>query len=236
MKIGKKLFIVLPVVIVAGLAAWLISAFYGLPWKEKAVAGKLESYLEEKYEQDFILKESFYNFKDGSYGAWFYPEANPKLEFHAVEGFGEYTYVDNYPEILWARQLKEAVKPIVKDIYSAASVDTNFVTYESLDIVKGPEIPRFDETEAMLGVHIEIGMSFSENDEQWQQLATLIEKIQALSPAIDSSFDFINKKEGIETFVTCPSKEEAQIKSVQQAKKSCSVSKYDMETDMTLDD
>ncbi|MBD8006198.1 YfjL-like protein [Bacillus norwichensis] len=236
MKIGKKLLIVLPVVIVAGLAAWLISAFYGLPWKEKAVAGKLESYLEEKYEQDFILKESFYNFKDGSYGAWFYPEANPKLEFHAEEGFAEYTYVDNYPEILWARQLKEAVKPIAKDIYPAASVDTNYVTYESLDIVKGPEIPRFDETEAMLGVRIEIGIPFSENDEQWQRLANLVEKIQALSPTIDSLFDFINKKEGSETSIICPPKEEAEIKSVQQAKKSCSSDKYDLETDMTLDD
>lgn len=236
MKIGKKLLIVLPVVIVAGLTAWLISAFYGLPWKEKAVAGKLESYLEKKYEQDFILKESFYNFKDGSYGAWFYPEANPKLEFHAEEGFAEYTYVDNYPEILWARQLKEAVKPIAKDIYPAASVDTNYVTYESLDIVKGPEIPRFDETEAMLGVRIEIGIPFSENDEQWQRLANLVEKIQALSPTIDSSFDFINKKEGSETSIICPPKEEAEIKSVQQAKKSCSSDKYDLETDMTLDD
>lgn len=236
MKSRKRILIISAVVIVIGIAAWIASGIYGLPWKEKAVAAKLENYLEKKYEQNFTLKESFYNFKDGSYGAWFYPASDPELEFYAEEGFAEYTYVDIYPEVLWARQLKEAVQPIAKEIFPDASVDTNYVTYESLDIVKGPEIPRFDETEAMLGVRLEIGQPFSESEEEWKRLTALVEKVQALSPAIDSAFNFTDKKEGIETFITCPPKSEGEIKSVQQAKKSCSLSKYDMETDMALDD
>ena len=236
MKSRKRFLIISAVVIVIGIAAWIASGVYGLPWKEKAVAAKLENYLEKKYEQNFTLKESFYNFKDGSYGAWFYPASDPELEFYAEEGFAEYTYVDIYPEVLWARQLKDAVRPIAKEIYPGASVDTSYATYESLDIVKGPVIPRFDDTEAMLGARLEIGQPFSESEEEWKRLTALVEKVQALSPAIDSAFNFTDKKEGIETFITCPPKSEAEIKSVQQAKKSCSLSKYDMETDMALDD
>ncbi|RST77339.1 hypothetical protein D4T97_002295 [Siminovitchia acidinfaciens] len=237
MKIGKRILIFSFVAIVVGIAAWITVAFNGLPWKEKAVAAKLENYLEEKYDQEFTLKESFYNFKDGSYGAWFYPTEDPKLEFYAEEGFAEYTYVDIYPEVLWARQLKEVVQPIAKEVYpEIEKVDTGYVTYESLDIVKGPDIPPFDKAGAMLSVRLEVEGAFSESDEQWSKVADLVEIVQGLSPAIDASFDFIDKKEGIETFITCPAKTEAEIGSVQQAKKSCSLSKYNMETDMALDD
>lgn len=224
-------------VIVLVLAAWVTIAFNGLPWKEKAVAGKLENYLEEKYDQKFIMKESFYNFKDGSYGAWFYPAQDELMEFYAEEGFGEHTYVENYPEELWARQLKEAVQPIAKNVYpEIEKVDTSYVTYESLDIVKGPEIPPFDQSSAMLSVRLEVKGPFSESDEQWEKVATMVEKVQGLSPAIDTSFNFMDKKEGIETFITCPSRTEAEIRSVQQAKKACWVSRYDLETSMSLDE
>lgn len=236
MKVGKWILIVSFAVIVVSIAAWVVIAFYGLPWKEKAVAAKLEKYLEEKYEQDFTLKESFYNFKAGSYGGQFYPVSDPELEFYAEEGFAEYTYVDTYPEVLWARQLKEAVQPIAKEIYPAASIDTNYTTYESLDIVKGPKIPPFHEVNVMLGVHLEMEEAFLDSKEEWKQLVSLIEKVQGFSSAIDVSFNFADKEKNIETFITCPPKTEAEIKSVRQAKKFCSVSKYDMETDMALDE
>lgn len=236
MKIKKRMLIISVVVIVAGVAAWITSAFYGLPWKEKAIAAKLESYLEKRYEQDFTLKESFYNFKNGSYGAWFYPASDPELEFYAEEGFAEYTYVDIYPEVLWARQLKDAVQPIAKENYPGASVDTGYVTYESLDIVNGPDIPTFDKAKAMLGARFEITEPFLDSAEEWKPLTELVEKVQALSPMIDSTFNFVDKKEGIETFINCPPKTEAEIGSVPDAQKSCTVSRYDMETDTSLEE
>ncbi|VEF46727.1 Uncharacterised protein [Bacillus freudenreichii] len=237
MSIGKRILIFSSVAIVVGIAAWITIAFNGLPWKEKAVAAKLENYLEEKYDQEFTLKESFFNFKDGRYGAWFYPTEDRELEFYAEEGFAEYTYVDIYPEVLWARQLKEAVQPIAKEVYPEIDkVDTGYVTYESLDIVKGPDIPPFDKSGAMLSVHFKAEGAFSVSDEQWKKVAALVKKVQGLSSAIDVSFNFIDKKEGIETFITCPPRSEAEIGSVQQAKKACWISRYDLETDMALDD
>lgn len=237
MKNRKLLLIVSAMLVVASAAAWIASAFYGLPWKEKAVAAKLENYLEKRYEKDFTLKESFYNFKDGSYGGWFYPAGDPELEFHAEEGFAEYTYVDNYPEEVWARQLKEAVHPLTKGIFpKVSSVSTGYVTYESLDIVKGPEIPPFDQAGAMLSVRVEEKEAFNEKEEQWQKVAELVKAVQDLSTTTEVMFNFIDKKKGIETFMMCPPKTETEISTVQQAKKACSSSHYDLETSALVDD
>jgi len=229
-KRKKVILIAAAVIIVAGISGGVASAFYGLPWKKKAVAADLKVYLEEKYHQEFVQKEAFYNFKDGSYGAVFYPAGDSGLEFYAEEGFAEYPYVDTYPEVLWARQLKETVEPIAEKAEpEIASIETSYVTYESLDIVKGPEIPKFDEAGAALGVRFKLEKAFSESDKDWEKRAALIHEIQELSPSIDVAFNYIDKSKEKETYVTCPPKEEAAIESAEQARKSCSANDYKLE-------
>lgn len=217
---------------IAAISGGVASAIYGFPWKKKAVAAELKSYLEEKYDQEFQQKETFYNFKDGHYGAIFYPAGDSELEFYAEEGFAEYPFVDIYPEVLWARQLKDAAELTAQKEYpEISSVDTNYVTYESLDIVKGPDIPSFDEAGAALGVHFELEKPFSNSDGQWKKRAALIHEIQELSPVIDVTFNYVDQAKEIETFIICPAKEEAAVESAEQAKRSCSVNRYELEED-----
>lgn len=233
MRNGKRVLMVSAVVLVVGIAASVAGAFYGLPWKEKAAAAKLENYLEEKYEQDFTLKETFYNFKNGSYGGVFYPSGEPELAFYAEEGFAEYPYVDIYPEVLWASQLKETIEPVAKELFPEnASVDTGYTTYESLDIVKGPDIPRFDQTEAMLTVQIKVKEGFPDSDQEWEKMAALVKEVQHLAPSIDTTFNYIDKKKGNETFLVCPPKRDAEINTVREAKKLCSMDIFDLESEV----
>lgn len=79
-----------------------------------------------------------------------------------------YRYVDLYPKDLWGSQLKETIEPVAKELLPKnALVDTSYATYESLDIVKGPDIPSFDQTGAYLTVHIEVKEGFSDSDQEW---------------------------------------------------------------------
>ncbi|KKB36273.1 hypothetical protein [Bacillus thermotolerans] len=65
---------------------WAVTSFTGLPWKEKRVAGQLEAHLEEEYQQDFELKTSYFNFKDGRYGGVFYPKKIQEWSFTQMKG------------------------------------------------------------------------------------------------------------------------------------------------------
>lgn len=217
-------------------AAWFTSSIYGLPWKKNAIAEKLKIHLEEKYNEEFERKDSFYNFKDGSYGGVFYPSNDSTLEFYAEEGFAEYKYVDTYPEVLWARQLEEDIKPLYQKIYpELQTVETHYVTYQSLDKVKGPNIPRYDEAKAELSAHFELEQSFSNSEEQWQPITELVQMIQSLSAETDVSFRFLELGKKTEVFILCPTKSEKEIKTIQHAKEACSVDRYDIETSMPVD-
>ncbi|MFK2827022.1 hypothetical protein QYG89_15320 [Bacillus sp. B190/17] len=230
-KNKKRLVIFMSFMILVAVVLWVLSALFGLPWKEKAIADKVEKHLEKKYEKDFELKESYFSFKDGTYGGIFYPEEDPSMEFHAGEGYAEYKYVDMYPEVLWAHQLQEEIDPEVRKVFpNVKSVHVSYVSYQSLDKVKGPDIPRYDEADAALFPNIELEETFTNSKEQWSAMAGLIHSVQSRTAASEVSFNFIEKETNTEAFVLCPPKSTAVITNAQQAQKHCSMRRYDLET------
>lgn len=223
-------------VVLASAALWLAAAFYGLPWKEKALAGKLEAHLEKKYEKDFVLKESYFNFKDGKYGGSFYPKDDPSLAFYADEGYGEYKYADDYPGVVWSRQLKEELEPEAKKAFPhMKTIQIDFVRSENVDMVKGPAIPHYSQADAELFVRVELEGDFSGSKEQWQAIAQFIRSAQSRSAVMEVSFNFVEKKSPTEALVMCPMKNTAVITNGEQAQKKCSIARFDAETTMLID-
>lgn len=211
---------------------WAVTSFTGLPWKEKRVAGQLEAHLEEEYQQDFELKTSYFNFKDGRYGGVFYPKKNPRMEFHADEGHGSYKYIDGYPEVVWAQQLKEDIKlDIERSFPHLQLVHTAAVMHQSMDTVKGTAVPHYSETEALLYAGIETKGAFTGSSEQWEAITESVRTIQSKTAFTDIGFQFIETKRNAITHVSCPPKDTAAITTIQQAQAQCSSSgPYDLET------
>lgn len=228
----KKRKVFLLIILMTGIA-FIITVylfFQGLPWKKVAVAKELEHYLDKKYEQEFILKEKYYNFKDGRYGGIFYLKNEPSLEFNADEGYSENKYEDTFPGVVWAEQLNEDIDAFYKDIYPEIHLfDTDYVIDTKIDMVKGPYIPRYDTVDALLSVSFTINKPFADSDKEWKQHASLLQELQRRSKEIDTSFNYIDDEKKIETFITCPTKTDGKINTVEDAKQKCDVNHFDLE-------
>ncbi|GGE59192.1 hypothetical protein [Priestia taiwanensis] len=92
---------------------FLYFSFAGLPWKERAIGKEIQEHLDKKYNVKTNIKETFYNFKHGIYGAHIYIEGEEgNLEFYAekvTDGIR-----DTYGERLWSWQMKNEMGPILK--------------------------------------------------------------------------------------------------------------------------
>lgn len=235
MKTKKKKWIVVAALIFIGIAAGITSIFYGLPWKERAVAKKLEKHLEEKYDQDFVLKRTSYNWKFSWYGGSFYPEGDPDLAFHA-EDIGQNEYMDTYPEVVWNRQLQEKIKPFYQKVYPDVDTFETLYTEQSADMVPGPDIPDFTEVDAMLSVIYHLKKPFKDETHEWEKIAALTEKGQKLSRNLDVVFRYTDKGADTEVNIICPTvEEEGEISDAEEAKEKCSVSRYELESGEPLD-
>lgn len=117
----------------------------GLPWKKEKVAMELKQYVEEKYDIEVELEESYYNFKDKSYGATFVLKNEQSISFSAEKNrSGELD--DYYPEAVWVNEVKNDVTPILKQSFPSFSIEdflVNSVYGMGDELVKGKEIPSY---------------------------------------------------------------------------------------------
>lgn len=121
MKYLKKYLLTFCGIFVIFVIFYIYASFNGLPWKKESVAKKLESYVEEKYGIEVELKEKFYNFKDGSYGAKFVLKDNDKITF-LVYQYHTGTLSDEYPEAVWSKEVLDDVTPVLKQSFPTLNV------------------------------------------------------------------------------------------------------------------
>lgn len=156
----KKVLVFSGVLVVVVGFLYLYFSFSGLPWKKASTTKDLHRFVEEKYGIAVQVKEPFYNFKDGSYGAIFATTSEPIVEFSAVK-FHNGTMSDYYAESVWEKEATEEITPIMKQVFQQLTVENyavNPVYGMGAELVKGKDIPSYKEIET----GIDLGIHFNE--------------------------------------------------------------------------
>ncbi|MGM7636078.1 hypothetical protein [Bacillus sp. Hm123] len=228
----KKTKVVLSIwsIIVIGVGAFIYSELFGLPWKKAQIANELKQYLEEKYDEKFVLNQAYYNFKNGRYWGEFSPENDQSLEFYAEQGYADYKYVDAYPEEIWVREFQGEIEPIARRIFpDLDGVGTGYVT-ESIDIVKGPAVPTYRQVNASVSASVSFSRKFQGSEQEWQNILELVQEVQKRSNKADISFHYDEEKDPndeSEVFIPCMSKEGYPVNNIKDVKKACEVIRFE---------
>ena len=138
------------------LALLLSVVFWGSPWGIWKNKQSFESYLEEKYEKDFVIEEiSFDFFNTRKYHAYAYATDYPDVTFYV--GQNRYTgeTEDGYGYEIWRVQAMEDVSVVVEEFYWDCSSYSVEVLPPSKEIKEFP-FPNYKEyTTVELGVSLD---------------------------------------------------------------------------------
>lgn len=191
-----------------------------MPIKKGNIAKSVQKYLEEKYDTEIELVGAVYNFKDKNYGGVYKID---DVEFYA-EKDGE-DYIDTYPNEIWKRELiTDYLEEYKEQFPRAIRIEANFVHSTGPEI-EGLNIPRYDEVDSWLSLHITIDEPFNDG-EHWDGIFYLANSVQGKSPHITSSFLFVEEAADKETLITCPSLDEKEIHTIEDAKNACDQSVF----------
>ncbi|WP_338753714.1 hypothetical protein [Bacillus sp. FJAT-52991] len=231
MKKRRKKILVISVILLVCIGGFIYAYFEGLPWKKKQVARELQQYLEERYDESFVLKSTFFDVEERKYGATFSPTSDQSMAFNARKEGGEYTYIDDYPEGVWQREFQEDIEPAVRQHFPNLTDWYVGTAYgQSGKLVEGPHIPSYQEAGAFMWVEVSKAGIFNDSDQQWEQIYQLVHEAQKLTSTAEVSFSFDEKhgtKEEVEVYISCMPAEVIQVKSAQDAKNACEVTRFD---------
>jgi len=109
-----------------GFCLALVTSFYGNPISAALATSKIRTYVAETYPQEnFVVPQAAYNFKDGSYGSFIQSQTSVDTAFR-VEVLRDGRIDDNYPAMVSARfntfsrleaQLDREVETILRGEY-----------------------------------------------------------------------------------------------------------------------
>ncbi|WP_432360482.1 hypothetical protein [Sporosarcina sp. UB5] len=153
----------------------------GLPWKKEATAEELKKYVEEKYEINVSIKETYYNY--GAYGATFVTDNNKSIEFNA-EKYGDSIYFEYYAEALWVKEAKDALDPVLEESFTTLTIDEYGVhpLYGMGNVLNiGKEIPSYTEIDTGVGLFIHFKDEWTEKNEDHlvSEVFSFIKKCQS---------------------------------------------------------
>jgi hypothetical protein len=162
MKKNFKILLIVLAVIVGAIFA--IQGFVWLQGYNEELKGQktIETYLEEKYDQDFTVEKPVhegYGFAiEGVLKAEAYPKNNPNLKFEAWTNSRGSN--DEYPGTFWHEQASDYVKPIISKAFGYTPDYTiKVVTYQSKSTFIEGILPTFKE--AMTRYKSQIGITLT---------------------------------------------------------------------------
>lgn len=113
----SKTFFVLAVVLFI-IFGFIFYFFYGTPWDMISYKNKFETYLENKYEKDFVIKEISFDFlHGGTYHAYAFSEDNPEVTFHVGQNSKLDEIDDAYHYEIWKYQARNEITPIIEETF-----------------------------------------------------------------------------------------------------------------------
>lgn len=230
MKKKRKKFLVISLILLGCIGSFVYAYFKGLPWKEKQVANELQQYLEERYDESFVLNNTFFDEEERVYGATFLPTKDQSMAFNARKE-SEDAIMDDYPEGVWQREFQEDVEPVVRKNFPKLKDWYVGTAYgQSGELVEGPTIPTYQEAGAFMWVEVSKAGVFNDSEQQWEQIYQLVHEVHKLTSTAEVSFSFDEKKgakEEAEVYISCMPAEVIPVKTVQDAKNACEMTRFD---------
>lgn len=170
----KKFFVVVSIVLF-GVFLFFYITFAGFPWKKWYIGNEALAYLEDKYQEEFVIEERYYNFKDAKYSIMAHPLKSPKLSFIAGEGGTKNEYFDYYPEAVWTRQAESDFKEIVRDIFpNLRRFSVNTVFGEGDKLVYQTKIPDYISAKAFVEILVILPNKFDDSNAEYEKMLSLI--------------------------------------------------------------
>jgi hypothetical protein len=143
------------------------TVFYGTPWGKHKHEEKMQSYITEKYQSEFVLTKMSYNFLSESYQGYAYPKGHSDLLFIIEQDVeAPHGYSDNYPKVMWDSELAKDLKIQIKGLFP--NLDEGM--FKALQIkdkgqIFGPYIPTYEEINVSIlstSIPIDIKTSWSQ--------------------------------------------------------------------------
>ena len=196
MKKTTIIFLSIGLAVIIAVAGFIYVTFNGVPWKKTQVVQELEQYIENKYNTDVEVVDSYYNFKFSSYGATFKGQ-DDQIEFtFETEKTNSGNYLDYYVEGLWAGQLREDSEPLVKQSFNHLSIesfDYHFIYGIADELqIKSDNIPNYKAVDSQLSLAINLNDYFNEETKEKGIRATYSLIQQLKKKEIDNIAVFIN--------------------------------------------
>jgi hypothetical protein len=100
------------------LCFYVYTGYYGTPWGKNQQALQMKSYLNDKYDQEFVIENTSYNHLSETYQAFAYPKDQPDLLFIVQQDHdSDERYSDTYPKVYWGSGLAAKIKQQIKRLY-----------------------------------------------------------------------------------------------------------------------
>jgi hypothetical protein len=145
--------------------------------------GKFESYLENKYEEDFVIKEISYDLfhGGGTYHAYAFSRENPEVMFHVGQNVRQENFDDSYHYEMWQFQANVELNPIIEDVFPT-EFNHSVVVTDFLDpaITESSNISNYKDM-----VTLEIGISMINTKITKENQDTELRNIYKLLEAIN---------------------------------------------------
>ncbi|MDQ1003146.1 hypothetical protein QFZ28_003546 [Neobacillus niacini] len=99
---ATKIILIVFAGVILSFSVYAYTVFYGTPWGKQKHEIKMDNYISEKYQTDFVLTKISYNFLSETYQGYAYPKEHPNLLFIIEQDRDTpLGYSDNYPKVMW---------------------------------------------------------------------------------------------------------------------------------------
>jgi len=178
---------------------YIFISFFGNPIKKYTVSRELLTKLEEKYDEQFTLVKSYYEWKTGTYGGVYQPEKNQNIQFSAVK-YQSGSYSDYYPEETWLYEMENELIPKAKEIFfDYDQVKASTVWGIGNDEVKEGRIPNYKDISNgdALQIIIRGKVAYTDVNKQdvEQRIFTLVQFLKEKSNTVGIMVAFDNPEE-----------------------------------------
>ncbi len=105
-------------IIFAFIGGFVFYFFNGAPWDLISYKNKIGEYLEKKYDKDFVIEKTTFDFFHGkTYHSYAHPKESPDLSFYVGQNPSTREIEDSYLNQLWNKQAKDELGPIVEKFF-----------------------------------------------------------------------------------------------------------------------
>jgi len=180
LKSKAKAFLILAIIF-AVICGFVFYFNYGKPWNVISYKNKFGTYLEEKYNNDFVIEKiSFDILHGGTYHAYAHAKDNPSVTFYVGQNPSTKETEDSYHYGNWEKQANEQLGPIVEKLFpDNFNYAVQIFEMENNNDAEGPETPSFIQYST-----VEVGISMAEFEVTNENRDNEIERLFLLLSAL----------------------------------------------------